>query len=513
MTLADAATRIPAALLATVLALGLIAPTGALAASGTVVRKVAPAQAPEAPAAASSPATPDPARLENGLPLRVSAALRSQGIPRSAISLVVRDAATGDSLLEVNPEIARSPASTMKVLSAYAALDLLGPNYTWVTRAYAAGPLANGRLQGDLVLQGGGDPLLSIERWWGFVQALRARGVERIDGDIVIDNTYFAPSEADPDDFDGRGFKTYNVLPDALLVNHQAVEVTIAPGQDRARVVLNPAPANLTIKNLIRLTNTKCRSGASMVRFGGKGDGYTQLTVSGPLSRRCGPTRFYRAVQRAPEFAYGTFVSLWRQSGGQFSGAMRLAAKPATAKLLLEYDSPTLSEAVHSLLKHSNNPMTRTLVLTMGAERFGTPATVPNGEQVIHDWLVERGLIFPELVIDNGSGLSRITRISADSMAQLLVDAWRSPYAAEFQAGLPLGGMDGTLRNRFREVDGGRVRMKTGTLNSVSALAGYVRTQSGKPLVVVAMINHPGAQGGSGSAISDALVRWALQLP
>ena len=168
---------------------------------------------------------------------------------------------------------------------------------------------------------------------------------------------------------------------------------------------------------------------------------------------------------------------------------------------------------MYELLKYSSNPMTRTLILTLGAERYGTPATVQNGEQVVYDFLVGRGLIFPELVIDNGSGLSRISRIAAGSMAQLLQDAWRSPYSAEFQAGLPLGGRDGTLRNRFKEIDEGRVRMKTGTLNGVSALAGYVRSSTGRTLVVVSIVNTPGAQAGPGVAISDAVVRWALQQP
>ena len=172
-----------------------------------------------------------------------------------------------------------------------------------------------------------------------------------------------------------------------------------------------------------------------------------------------------------------------------------------------------LATAVYELLKHSSNPMTRTLILTLGAERYGTPATVQNGEQVVHDFLVDRGLVFPELVIDNGSGLSRITRISAGSMAQLLMDAARSPYTAEFQAGLPLGGQDGTLRRRFTETEEGRVRMKTGTLNGVSALAGYVRSSSGRSLAVVSIVNHPGAQGGPGVVINDAVVRWALSQP
>ena len=292
-----------------------------------------------------------------------------------------------------------------------------------------------------------------------------------------------------------------------------AASIIVAPGAGGAQITVDPLPDNLRIVNRVRLSGSRCRSGASMVRFGGPGDGATQLTVAGHLSRRCGPATFERVIMKPAEYAFGTFVTMWRQSGGTFDGRMRLEPKPPGSRLLLEYSSLPLATAVYELLKHSSNPMTRTLILTLGAERYGTPATVQNGEQVVNDFLVERGLVFPELVIDNGSGLSRITRISAASMAQLLMDAARSPYAAEFQAGLPLGGQDGTLRRRFTETEEGRVRMKTGTLNGVSALAGYVRSSSGRVLSVVSIVNHPGAQSGPGVGINDAVVRWALAQP
>ncbi|MFM7065569.1 MAG: D-alanyl-D-alanine carboxypeptidase/D-alanyl-D-alanine-endopeptidase [Gammaproteobacteria bacterium] len=479
----------------------------------TEAQSVPPAASSDAPPDPFPPAVPADPPWINGLPPRIFNALRGQRVPRTAVSVVVRDTATGEVLLEHNADVARSPASTMKVVSAYAALSELGPNYTWTTRAWATGPVSGGRLRGDLVLQGGGDPTLSIERWWRFVQELRARGLESIEGDILVDNTHFALAEVEPNDFDGRGFKTYNVIPDALLVHEHAATITVAPGADGARITVDPMPDNLRIVNRVRISRSHCRSGASMLRFGGPGDGATQLTVGGHLSRRCGPARFERVIMKPAEFAYGTFVTLWRQAGGKFEGRMRLESKPAGSRLLLEFGSLPLATAVYELLKHSSNPMTRTLILTLGAERYGTPATVQDGEQVVHDFLVDRGLVFPELVIDNGSGLSRITRISASSMAQMLMDAARSPYAAEFQAGLPLGGQDGTLRRRFTETEEGRVRMKTGTLNGVSALAGYVRSSSGRLLSVVSIVNHPGAQSGPGIVVNDAVVRWALAQP
>jgi D-alanyl-D-alanine carboxypeptidase/D-alanyl-D-alanine-endopeptidase (penicillin-binding protein 4) len=156
--------------------------------------------------------------------------------------------------------------------------------------------------------------------------------------------------------------------------------------------------------------------------------------------------------------------------------------------------------------------MARSLVLALAAEMTGTPATTVAGQSVIQGWLATRGLDFPELVIGNGSGLSREARMSADSMAQLLIGARRSRFAPEFLSSLSLGGLDGTLQKRFANVDDpSRIRMKTGTLADVSCIAGYVTGKSGKTYAVVVFVNHPGAQNGIGETIQAALIDWVLK--
>jgi D-alanyl-D-alanine carboxypeptidase/D-alanyl-D-alanine-endopeptidase (penicillin-binding protein 4) len=155
--------------------------------------------------------------------------------------------------------------------------------------------------------------------------------------------------------------------------------------------------------------------------------------------------------------------------------------------------------------------MARSLLLAVAAETSGTPATASAGEESIKALLASRGFDFPELVIDNGSGLSRDARISGDSMARLLIGAWKSRYAPEFLASLSLGGLDGTLRKRFEKVDDpSRIRMKTGTLKNVSTIAGYVTGKSGKHYVVVVDVNHPGAQNGVGELIQGSVIEWVL---
>lgn len=444
------------------------------------------------------------------LPPLLEQVLHSQALPASAVSIVVRDAVSGEPYLEFNAREPRSPASTIKVLTTFAALDQLGPSYHWTTRAFVTDKVADGRLAGDLVLQGGGDPYLTAERWWRFARELRNTGLKRIDGDIVIDRSQYALQEPEADEFDGRGDKLYNVLPDALLVNFQAVDFHFVAEGNRVRVIVDPEPANLRLATSIRLGDGACGDGAKALTFTTYEDDPNRLALTGRLSRHCPPPAARRAVMRAPDFAFGTFVSAWREQGGEFSGRLRLESRPPAARPFSEYESLSLAEVIRLLNKYSNNTMARMLLLTLATERFGAPATVSNGERALAEWLARQGLDFPELVIDNGSGLSRRTRISADSMARLLAAAYRSRYFPELAASLPLGGQDGTLRRRFADLAAdGHIRLKTGHLNGVGAVAGWITSHSGRPLAVVVIVNHPGAEFRA-QPVVDTVVRWAL---
>jgi D-alanyl-D-alanine carboxypeptidase/D-alanyl-D-alanine-endopeptidase (penicillin-binding protein 4) len=449
----------------------------------------------------------------DGLPERPRAVVSQQLVPDEAVTVVVRDIATGEDLVSMNAGTPRIPASVLKVLPTYAALDILGPAYTWRTRALADGPVANGVIKGNLYLQGGGDPLMTIERWWRFVTSLRQTGLRAIEGDVVVDDGMFAPIDQFPGDFDGQPYRTYNVLPNALLVNLQSVEFTLRPSEDGQAidVAVDPLPANLTVENRIRPVNARCAGRNRSFNIAHPAGDPFRVVVGGTVSVRC-PQQTSRQVVLGPaEYAYGTFRQLWEQQGGTIAGGLLRAPTPKTATQLLSQESLTLGEIVRVTNKYSSNVMARTLVLTLAAENAGTPATTEAGEAVIVDWLKGKGLAFGELALANGSGLSRNARISGDSLAKVLQSAWRSRYAPEFLAALPLGGLDGTLRQRFARLDDpSRVRMKTGTLNGVSSIAGYVTGNSGRTYVVVVMINHKGSQYGPGEAIQGSVIDWVM---
>jgi D-alanyl-D-alanine carboxypeptidase/D-alanyl-D-alanine-endopeptidase (penicillin-binding protein 4) len=391
---------------------------------------------------------------------------------------------------------------------------MLGPAYTWRTRAYATGPIRDQVLEGDLVLVGGGDPFLTAERWWSFANGIRQAGVQRVAGDIVIDNTYFASQGDDRGAFDNRPFRTYNVLPDALLVNFQTVSLSLVPdsGGGSARVSAWPSPSNLTIDNNVRVQNGSCKRGSgSVVVATPDGPAGNRISFSGRYAAGCGPLSVSRVVMRAPEYAYGTFRSFWQQTGGVIDKAFRLGIAPADARLLYTQESLTLSEVIRLVNKFSSNAMARTLFLTIAAEKAGRPATTAAGRQAVAEWLASRGVAVPDLVLENGSGLSRNERISVEGLAEVLTAAYRSQYMPEFAASLPLSATDGTLRRRFRSPDmQGRLRMKTGSLEDVSALAGYVNAASGKTFVTVIILNHPTADEGTGEELQAALIQWVF---
>ena len=438
------------------------------------------------------------------VPAGITQLIASQRLPSSAVSFVVLDAESGRIVMSHNPDTPRSPASTIKTVTTFAALDMLGPTFVWQTRAWTH--------DGDLILQGGGDPYLTLERWWSFVQDLRAQGLKSIPGDIVIDSTAFSLPKDDPGAFDGRPNRSYNVLPDALMVNFQSIDFTLAANADthRVEIVASPAPVNLDIENHIRYESGRCSGSSARVDFKVASAAWDRVVFSGALSPHCAPRTIARILLQPATYAFGTFVKLWRESGGEFSGKLRIEPTPADAKLLYSFDSLSLAEIVRLTNKHSNNLMARHLLLTLGKERYGDPATLEKGAAAMAEWSRARGFDVTGVDIDNGSGLSRSTRISVLQMANILSTAWRSRFAPEYLASFPLAGMDGTLRSRMKSTPAGAVRLKTGHLDSVSGVAGYVTTSTGKTYVLVSLINNVRADFGAAEPVHAALGAWIL---
>ncbi|GAB4179640.1 MAG: D-alanyl-D-alanine carboxypeptidase/D-alanyl-D-alanine-endopeptidase [Rhodocyclaceae bacterium] len=444
-----------------------------------------------------------------GLPPAVDGALRAGGIARHQAAILVQEVGSPRPRLSLNARVPMNPASVMKLVTTYAALELLGPAYTWKTQALALSAPEDGVLRGDLWLRGGGDPALAFERFWLLLRALRAGGVAEIRGDLVLDRSLFAPEATTP--FDANALRAYNVAPDALLLNFGALRFDFAPrpaiGSVEPRV--EPQPDGLTVSNRLRLSDAPCGEWKDDIRIerSRTAAGAIEVVLSGPYPAACGEKSWNLAVLDTPQLVFGLFRGLWRELGGRFSGKLREAPVPEGARLLAETESPPLAQIVRDINKWSNNAMARQLYLTLGAEAGARPARETDAEAAVRAFLAHRKLDFPELVMENGAGLSRRARLSAASTARLLQSAWSSARMPEFIASLPLVATDGTMRKRLAgNGAAGQGHLKTGSLEGVKTLAGYVLGRSGRRWIVVFFIRHP--DGAAARAAQDALIEW-----
>jgi len=448
------------------------------------------------------------------LPESVLKILAKHELSPEGLSVYVQDVNEHTPLLTINAQIPRSPASVMKLITTLVALNQLGPAFRFNTDVHADMEPSRGRIEGNLYLRGTGDPFLVTESFWRLLKDLRDAGIQHIAGDLVIDSSYFDVPSLYRGDFDGRPTRAYNVGPDATLVNFFATRFKFFPDPETkaVRVVADPALSNLAFDNQIRLVNGSCSRSRRKVQMGVKRSGDTANVVfTGKLSSQCSRYELLRAVMEPVPYIWGMFKVMWSEMGGSIDGVGRSGLQPSDSVLIQRSFSRPLGELIRYMNKYSNNVMTRNLLLTLGARTYGPPGTVDKGRRSIADWLLLNDITAPELHVGNGSGLSREARVSAMTLARMLIASWRSSFMPEFISSLPLSSMDGTLRRRFRQTAlEGRIHMKTGLLNDVRSIAGYLESASDRRLVLVSLHNDKGVQNRIGTEVQDALIQWVF---
>jgi D-alanyl-D-alanine carboxypeptidase/D-alanyl-D-alanine-endopeptidase (penicillin-binding protein 4) len=411
-------------------------------------------------------------------------------------------------LLSVNPDLPLNPASSMKLVTTFAGLELLGPAYRWRTETYLGGPLREGVLEGDLILKGSGDPKLNIEAFWMLLRDLRGRGLKDIRGDLVLDRSQYATGDYDAARFDGESLRPYNVGPDPLLLNFKSVRFLFSPDPEHGGVRVAAEPRIIETVSVVRLAEGPCGDWRERLKPDFQPQSMPPRALfTGSYNAACGERDWHVALLSPNQYAGSLFRLLWTELGGTISGSVRDGTTPAQAKPFASIESPALAEVVRDINKYSNNVMARQLYLAIAADQAGLPATTENGQRAIKAWLAKKGLDFPDLVIENGAGLSRVERISAQSLTTLLVAAFRSPLMPELVASLPLVSVDGTMRRRMKsEAIAGQAHIKTGSLADVRSIAGYVLDRSGRRHAVTMIVNHPNAA--QSQAAQDALLNW-----
>lgn len=449
--------------------------------------------------------------LAQDLPEPVLMALNRAQVPADAVAMLVMEAdGRAAPRLSHRADQPMNPASVMKLVTTTAALDLLGPAYTWRTPVWVDGPVVDGVLQGNVIIQGQGDPKLVLEKVWLMLRRLKGLGVHSIAGDILLDNRTFEVLTTDAAEFDGEPLRPYNAAPDALLINFKSVVMTFVPDlrTQIARVQFDPPLSGVALQTSVPLSPVKSgvngNGSCGNYRAGLMADFSNPLSIrfNGSYPGNCGEKVWSIAYLDPASYNARAIEGLWRSMGGQLTGTVRPGTAPQ-GPATFEMSSPTLAEVIRDINKFSNNVMAQQLFLTLG---LPAPATPESAREAVRQWWQRRISTTDLPTIDNGSGLSRHNRISAQQLGQLLQLAYASPTMPELMSSLSLVGVDGTLKRSL--ASSASAHLKTGSLKEVTALAGYVHAASGRRYVLVAIVNHPNAAAVRPAL--DALIDWAV---
>jgi D-alanyl-D-alanine carboxypeptidase/D-alanyl-D-alanine-endopeptidase (penicillin-binding protein 4) len=465
------------------------------------------------------------AHADDALPPDVATSLKASGLPLASFGFYVRpvDADGATALLALNAEQPFLLASTAKVVTSLAALDLLGSHHRWHSRAQASGPVAGGQLNGHLVITGGGGGLTPSElaRWF---RQMRGEGVSRVSGDIVLDRLTLLhephPAPAATPAVERAPAKVAAAPAAALTVSVRPARGT------RAQVSLRPRPPGVVVVNDVFMGGA-CSAWAQWSNTGGGG---AQLWVRGQWSASCGsqdiasvraPAGLRPAAAIAPPASAistpALVAALWTETGGRLGGRVvererRDVADQATAvaQQWTSRLSTPLPVVIREINKTSNNSAARRLLLSLSPRLPQPGAALRAAQERVQGWLRSQGLGDDDIRIDLGSGQSRDERGKPRALVHLLRNAWRASSSNAFIESLPVAGVDGTLAHRLRSGSAtGQAWLKTGTLRDTRALAGYVRGRSGKVYAVAALVNHP--QAARGTPALDAFIEWVAK--
>lgn len=454
-------------------------------------------------------------------------------------------------LLNHQADIARTPASTMKLVPSFIALDTLGADFVWHTRVYHTGLVIGDRLHGDLIIQGSGDPKMTHERLEQLLYKVQSSGIRHIDGDIIIDSGVFKNVSKDPAAFDNSPLRPYNASPDGFLVNFSTIGIKSYPlNDDQANLTYTPKLANYALPSIINTRSAACgQARYSLAPEWQK----KQLVLKTQLPNSCQEHAFYVAYPDAKDFAARVIAAKWQELGNTLSGNVitqeapyttmkntksthGLAALPISPLPIVSYPSLNLTQQIYDINHFSNNVMTEQVALSIGVYdkvdnktldkaingshslyQFGTPTATsyPVALHTINQWW-QTNLSTPPPHLINGSGLCRDCTITAANLSELLTYAYSHPSFNAYVNSLGIAGVSGTITAHSERLPEsaaiGRAWIKTGTLNNVTSMAGYVKGLSGQDYVVVGLINSEQAHNAyTARPVLDAMLDWTAQ--
>jgi len=444
------------------------------------------------------------------LPQAINDFIKKSTIPPQDISIYIKEVGeNGNVLVSHNATKTRTPASVIKVLTTYASVLKLGFEYHFPTKFYTMGDVRQGVLNGDLIVKGFGDPTLNSKDLKEIVGNIRARGIKKITGHIVIDRSYFRVGTKDSSGFDEHPYSPYNAMPDAMMFNERVSTICVTPNKND--ISKKDADRSYKIINKLQRVNKPCKGKYSWpgVKID-KTKVMPSVLLQGKISQRCGKRNICKVVTKPYKSFYYALKDELKKASVIVSGNMRLRKVPSNAKLLFTHYSRLLEEIISKTAKKSNNLYARHLLLTLGAVTYGAPATVSKGRRAVENILKNNGALSQgTLSIDNGSGLSRTAKLSAKILADMYDNAYIR-YGERWMKTLSIAGIDGTIKKRFRgTVVKNRAWMKTGTLKRTKNIGGYVKSISGKLYEVVILVqSNRGNWRASG--LQNEILKWLV---
>ena len=395
------------------------------------------------------------------------------------VGMTVHDARSGEEVFSLNSDAPFNPASNTKIFTTAAALSVLGADFRfrtslWGQKAAALTETPTGSLKGDLFLQGSGDPSLQPADLAELVRDLARHGIQQIDGDIVLDGQFrdeASMESAEPAKGQGGG---------ALMLNRDAYRVRVIPSSvgRGARVTLEPSSPYFVLRSSVR---TVAGKKAKLTVDSHRKDDHLVIEVRGRIGSKRSAASVKKRIPDAREWIIATLTTVLKDAGIRHNGTIRIGPTPTgPLRLIAEHRSLPLSEICRVVNKDSNNFVADVVWKTLGAVRFGLPQSLEKGAKAVSEWLVPLGFQPERLRLVNGSGLTYENRVRPIDVGKLLLKLYHSlELGPEFIQSLAVGGIDGTIHYRFRGQSHGLVRGKTGTLNGVSVLSGYVGSHPG----------------------------------
>lgn len=442
------------------------------------------------------------------MPQAILHELKKSKISRKDVSIYIKEAGNGGKVVASwNANTTRTPASVIKVLTTYASLLKLGFEYRFPTKVYTTGTIKNGILRGDLLIKGFGDPTLDDKDLESIVSEIASKGIKEITGNIIIDRSYFKVSSKNTSGFDKNIYSAYNAMPDAMMFNERISTVCITPKKRTS--YKKGSDGSYRMVDKLHYVNKPCKGKYSWpgVKID-QSSSVPTVILQGSLSSRCYNRNVCNVITKPYESFYYALKAKLHSRGVSVKGRLTLQKIPSTAKLLHTHYSDRLEKIVSKTAKKSNNLYARHLLLTLGAKLYGAPASLQKGRDAVGKILRDNGALgHGTLMIDNGSGLSRIAKITAKNLGDMYDNAY-DRYGYRWMKTLSIAGVDGTIRRRFKNTSvKNHAWMKTGTLNRVKNIGGYVKNRAGKLYTVVILVNSTYSRY-HGAKLQNEIIKW-----